>query len=323
MSDQPQQPPVLGPMLPVPWPPPAADPLPDTAPAPRPAPAAEPEPTVEEKRARAMAKKAGEYRRQAGALRAAARRWAIAVILISGIITVFGSGNAHDVLARHNTPEPWGWFLYPALEAGLIVEIQIGGALAEQSKRVEFWGAALRVVTALAAITVCVYGPAENGDLGGAILHAIGPTVQFFLAEFLAAARARFKAAVEELEAKAARTEGREPVQPERRQETGKKRSPKTAGSKTKTVPETEESDAAGDRPSDPGTGPEVVLTPNEKKALAAIQRKGLRVSKRTVIDEVRAVGGAIGTTRALLIAREWGPVPGGPHLSVVDQKEA
>jgi len=130
---------------------------------------------------------------------ATARRWAITVIAISTVITVFGSGNAHDVLSKHHTPEPWGWFLYPALEAGLIVEIQIGGALAALSRPVAFWGAALRVVTALAAVTVCVYGPAENGDVGGAVLHAIGPIVQFWLAEFLAAARKQFKNAADDL----------------------------------------------------------------------------------------------------------------------------
>ncbi|MFG7940981.1 hypothetical protein [Streptomyces cacaoi] len=147
----------------------------------------------------AATRRAGALRSRAAAARATARRWAVAVIAISTVITVFGSGNAHDVLAAHHTPEPWGWFLYPALEAGLIVEIQIGGALAEHGRRVRFWGGALRVVTAAAAVTVCVYGPAENGDVGGAVLHAIGPFVQFWLAEFLAAARAQFKTASEKL----------------------------------------------------------------------------------------------------------------------------
>lgn len=136
-------------------------------------------------------------------VQATARRWAVTVIAVSTVITVFGSGNAHEVLARHNTPEPWGWFLYPALEAGLIVEIQIGGALAVHGRKVIFWGAALRVVTALAAVTVCVFGPAERGDFGGAVLHAIGPVVQFWLAEFLAAARAQFKKIAEDLESRA------------------------------------------------------------------------------------------------------------------------
>lgn len=158
------------------------------------------------------AKPGREVHRQVAALRAerrhvqaTARRWAVTVIAVSTVITAFGSGNAHDVLARHHTPEPWGWFLYPALEAGLIVEIQIGGALAALGRRVAFWGAALRIVTALAAVTVCVFGPAERGDVAGAVLHAIGPVVQFWLAEFLAAARKQFKEAAEDLETRAVR----------------------------------------------------------------------------------------------------------------------
>ncbi|WP_030407513.1 hypothetical protein [Streptomyces albus] len=164
----------------------------------RPEPAAEPE-RPERWPTDAVLRQAGALRARARTVQATARRWAVAVIAISTVITVFGSGNAHDVLAQHNTPEPWGWFLYPALEAGLIVEIQIGGALAEHGRRVRFWGGALRVVTAAAAVTVCVYGPAEDGDIGGAVLHALGPFVQFWLAEFLAAARAQFKTAAETL----------------------------------------------------------------------------------------------------------------------------
>ena len=70
-------------------------------------------------------------------------------------------------------------------------------------------------------------------------------------------------------------------------------------------------------------TGPGPVLTQVEKRALAALQKKGVRVSKRTITEQIRAAGGAIGTTRALAIAREWGPVPGGPELSIVEKKEA
>lgn len=73
----------------------------------------------------------------------------------------------------------------------------------------------------------------------------------------------------------------------------------------------------------DPETGPGLVLTHVEKRALTALQKKGVRVSKRTITEQIRAAGGAIGTTRALAIAREWGPGPDGPELSIVEKKEA
>jgi hypothetical protein len=316
----------------LPWPPrPEDEPQPA---APEPEPQKEPTPpsaaevealvppapqTPEERRAQSAARKAEELRAKARGLQRSSRLWATAVILISLIITIYGSGNAHTVFHRHDTADPWAWFPYPALEAALVVEIQIGGALAEHGRRVRFWGAALRFVTAVAAVTVCVYGPAEYGDLGGALLHAIGPVVQFWLAEFLARSRTQFKAAIEDLMAKA---EGREQAAaaPSRdRDQRSPKRSPKPARPVSKTVPEPPGTDRSPARE----TGPELVLTPVEKKALAAIAKRGERVSKRTVINEVRALGGAIGTTRALQIAREWGPVSGGPDLSVVTEQEA
>lgn len=330
MSDQLTPPPVLGPTMPVQWPPAAEQapqPAPDarTEPAPatpeQPAPPSVPSP--EEKRARAAAKKAAVLRVKERKLQRSARLWATVVIAISTLITIFGSGNAHDVLSHHNTPEPWGWFLYPALEAALIVEIQIGGALAEHNEPVVFWGAGLRVVTALAAITLCIYGPAEAGDVGGAVLHALGPFVQFWLAEFLAAARRRFKAAVEKVAAQADGREQQAVVSVKEQPQRSRKRSPKTTGSGPDTEPKTTAGEQDQDRSPDQGTGPELVLTPIEKKALASLQKKSKRVSKRTVIEEVRALGGAIGTTRALQIAREWGPDSGGPELSLVEQKEA
>jgi mannose/fructose/N-acetylgalactosamine-specific phosphotransferase system component IIB len=293
-------------------------------PEPTPAPA---QPTADEiaeqRRTKAAAAAADKLRRQAAQLQAAARRWAFAVITISTVITLFGSGNSHAVYLLHDTANPWAWLPYPALEAALIVEIQVGALLSEHKAPVGFWGAALRVVTAVAAITVCVYGPAESGDWGGAGLHAIGPVVQFFLAEFLARARERFRAAVETLLARADGREqaAREPVADRstrsrsRAEKTIKARAARSGGKASGPVVE--------DRSPGSETGPAVVLTPAEKKALATLQKKGVRVSKRTITEQIRADGGAIGTTRALAIAREWGPVPGGPALSIVEKKEA
>lgn len=146
--------------------------------------------------------KVGRLREQRRQVQKEAGRWSLGVIAISALITIFGSGNAHDVLAKHHTPDPWGWCLYPALEAALIVEIQVGSALSGHARAVVFWGTALRVVTAAAAVTLCVYGPAENGDPGGAVLHALGPLVQFFLAEFLAASRRQFLGASKDIDAR-------------------------------------------------------------------------------------------------------------------------
>jgi hypothetical protein len=300
------------------------------APAPTPEPVKPQPPTAEElaekRRAAAAVQAIEKLRRRAEQIRMIGRRWSFAVILISAVITLFGSGNAHAVFRRHDTADPWAWMPYPALEAALIVEIQVGATLAEHKVPVKFWGAALRFVTAFAAVTVCIYGPAENGDWGGACLHAIGPIVQFFLAEFLARAREHFRQAADSLLDKA---DGREhsarvPVAPgkDRGPKTAK-RSPKTTHAGAEPVSKTTEEGPAEDRSPEIGTGPALVLTPQEKKAIAAIQRKGLRVSKRTVIEEIRAGGGAIGTTRALAIAREWGPGSGGPELQIVHEKEA
>lgn len=312
-----------------PTPQPQPAPIAET-PAPTPKPTTPQPPTAEElaekRRAAAAAQAIEKLRRRAEHIRIIGRRWSFAVILISAVITLFGSGNSHQVYLHHDTTNPWAWLPYPALEAALIVEIQVGATLAEHKVPVKFWGAALRFVTAFAAVTVCIYGPAEGGDWGGAALHALGPVVQFFLAEFLARAREHFRQAADSLLDKA---DGREqsarvPAAPVK-DRTGKtmKRSPKTTQTGGEPVSKTTTDTTEEDRSPETGTGPDLVLTPQEKKAIAAIQRKGLRVSKRTVIEEIRAGGGAIGTTRALAIAREWGPGTGGPELQIVHEKEA
>lgn len=304
---------------------------------PQPAPAAQPpvstpvaepvKPTPEElaerRRAARFARALAQVQKQRGRLRRHTLISMTAVVIISGVITYFGSDNAHDLLVRHHTSSGAAWLLYPALEAGLIVEIQIGGVLAEHKRRVAFWGTALRVVTAVAAVTLCAAGPGEVGDNWGAIYHALGPVVQFFIAEFLAHGRAEFKGAADDLDRDAEDHKNAATAPPKQRDTKTPKRSPKTTQAGPAAPRETAAAAAVEDQEVETGTGPALVLTPQEKKALTAIQRKGLRVSKRTVIEEVRAAGGAIGTTRALAIAREWGPGSGGPELSVVHEKEA
>lgn len=314
----------------------------DPAPAPAPVaepetPAAEPQPDkptgptaaeiTEARRAEAALKAAEQLRRKARALTWTAWFWTAVVIAISAVITAFGSGNAHTVFLRHNTTDPWAWFPYPALEAALIVEIQIGGVLAQHKQSVKFWGTALRIVTAIAAVTLCVYGPAEEGDGGGAVLHAIGPFTQFWLAEFLAAARTRFQAAIESL---LDRADGRERAATEPGQSSAQDRSSrsrarqrKTSGAVPRKTAENAPEGGSEDRSSDSGTGPELVLTPHEKRALKAIRAKGLYPSKATVQKEVRAAGGGIGTKRALALSAAWRTGGTGPDLHVVNEKEA
>jgi hypothetical protein len=293
-------------------------------------------PTKEEQQ-QAAAERAAESRRVAAAAQAAAEmrakakrllaasRWVMgAVVMISMVITSFGAGNAHAVFARHDTADPWSWLPYPALEAALIVEIQAGGLLAEHKLTVKGWGKALRIVTALMAVTVCVYGPAETGDWGGAMLHAIGPVCQFFLAEFLAQARTQFRNAVDGLQSRADGREqaARDPL-PADRSARSRTRSAKTTKTGSQRPRDGLSGTSGRDRSSDGPGGPEVVLTAHERRAVDKLIANGKTISKRNLIDEVRAGHGQIGTTRALAIARSYNQGTGGPELHVVTQKEA
>lgn len=317
---------MFGPTTPVVWPPKAA---PEPAPAPPSPPAGErPTPgplTAEERRAQAEAKKAAALWKKSRKLARSARFWTAFVIVISTLITIFGSGNAHDVLAHHNTPEPWGWFLYPALEAALIVEIQIGSALAEQDEQVVFWGAALRSVTAICAITLCVYGPAENGDTGGAFLHSIGPTVQFVLAEFLASARRGFKRSVEKVVAQA---EGRAMAadrRTETRTEHPKKRTKKSS-SAPRPAADGRTSPADGPRlptPPGPSTEADDDLLVRAREAADELQRTDQRLNRDNLVRAIRAGGGTIQNSEAGPILTQLRAERGTPDLHPVRRKEA
>ena len=322
MSDQP--PPTFGQIEPVIWPPkPAPEPA---AQAPTvEAPQQPPPLTVEEKRVRAAVRKAEELRRQARTLQSAAHRWAFAVIFISVVITAFGSGNAHSVFIRHDTANPWAWLPYPALELALIVEIQIGGALAEHRKPVVFWGAMLRFITAIAAITVCVYGPAETGDWGGACLHAIGPFVQFFLAEFLARARTQFKAAVEDV---LARADGREQAA-DRRTEPRTEQAPKRTkkGSSAPRPPADERTKPADEAPQQSPSRPEQTddddLLVRAREAADELDRTDQRLNRDNLVRAIRAGGGTIQNAQAGPVLALIRAERGGPDIHPVRQKEA
>jgi len=298
---------------------PAALPPAQPVPAPTPQPAA---PTPEEIQAQRNAEAAAKHRATAAGIQRRSRNWTVLFIVISAVITIFGSGNAHSVLHRHETPDPWGWFLYPALEAGLIVEIQIGAVLAEYEESVVFWGAALRAMTALAAITLCVYGPAEVHDPGGAILHAIGPTIQFFCAEFLAAARRRFKRAVEKVMALA---EGRENA-------AKGIESPRTAVAKkrTKKQPSVPRPPADGRTkptmaPPVPGlTGPDDHdLLVRARAAADELERTKERLNRDNLVRAIRAGGGTIQNKDAGRILDQIRAERGAPALTPVREKGA
>lgn len=128
------------------------------------------------------------------------------VALIILVITAYGTSNAHEALHRHDTPDPWGWMLYPAVEAALIVELQAGAyvgrilnrirknspAGGEKAKKKFNWGMAMRLATALAAILLNIWYPIEVHDGRGAILHVVGPVLQIFIVEALAHYRDAF-----------------------------------------------------------------------------------------------------------------------------------
>jgi hypothetical protein len=127
------------------------------------------------------------------------------VAFIILVITAYGTSNAHQALHRHDTPDPWGWMLYPAVEAALIVELQAGAYVGRMMRRIlkakgdqekkerKFnWGMAMRLATACAAVVLNVWYPIEVGDSSGAVLHILGPLLQIFIVEALAHYRDAF-----------------------------------------------------------------------------------------------------------------------------------
>lgn len=290
-----------------------------------PAPVTPTQPTAEERRAKAAAAAAEKLRAKASRVQAAARRWAFAVILISTVITVFGSGNAHAVFLRHDTTDPWAWLPYPALEAALIVEIQIGGELAEHKLKVRLWGDALRLVTAIAAVTVCVYGPAETGDWGGAGLHALGPVVQFFLAEFLARARAQFKAASEAL---LARADGRESAgrvtDDARTDKPGKRTGKPSSASRPRPDERTTAADSATSASADQSAPvDDDDLLVRAHAAADELARTDQRLNRDNLVRVIRAGGGTIQNKDAGRLLAQVRAERGGPDLHPVHQKGA
>jgi hypothetical protein len=130
------------------------------------------------------------------------------VALIILVITAYGTSNAHQALHRHDTPDPWGWMLYPAVEAALIVELQAGayvggmlrrilkaqqadGGQADKASKAN-WGMAMRLATAVAALVLNIWYPLEVHDGRGGVLHGIGPVLQIFIVEALAHYRDAF-----------------------------------------------------------------------------------------------------------------------------------
>lgn len=299
-----------------------------TQPAPAPVqlePAAPPVAAAEDRRAKAAALAADKLRRRAAQLRITARRWTFAVIVISAVVTLFGSGNSHQVYLHHDTANPWAWLPYPALEAALIVEIQVGAALAEHKVPVVFWGAALRVVTAVAAITVCVYGPAESGDWGGAGLHAIGPVVQFFLAEFLARAREKFRLATEALLDKADGRENTVRGSADREVEPAAKRTKKSSSaSRPRTDGRTKPADEPAAAAADPSVQvDEKDLLVRAHAAADELARTDQRLNRDNLVRAIRAGGGTIQNKDGGRLLAQIRAERGGPDLQPVREKGA
>jgi hypothetical protein len=315
---------------------------PETQPAPAPQQPTEPthEEKVEQRRKESAARAAKQFRKEADRLTRISR-WAMAaVILISAIITTFGAGNAAELFSRHHTGNPWSWLPYPALEAGLIVEIQIGGFLGEHKRSVVFWGAALRFVTALAAITLCFYGPAEQADWAGAAIHAIGPFVQFFLAEYLAHARKEFRVAIDALHALAegrqqaatvdlsprtagdvAHSKERTKKRAERRPSVGKSRPSASS------VPDGRASHASSAapaaRPTASGPSVDEDLLVRAREAADRLAAKDEKLNRDNLVREIRAGGkacpNAVGSTVLAIVRAERGA----PDLRPITQQGA
>lgn len=248
-----------------------------------------------------------------------------AIIAISMVITYVGSTNSHDLLIHHHTPDRAAWLLYPAVEAMLVVEIQIGGLLAEYKRSVAFWGTALRAVTAGAAVTLGAAGPAEVGDIWGAFYHALGPVVQFFLAEFLAHARPQFRAASDDIEDRAAG--GREAVRPsdERKAKPSRRRTGKVP-SAARPLPDgrTKPADEPTSAPAEPSAPvDEKDLLVRAHAAADELARTDQRLNRDNLVRAIRAGGGTIQNKDAGRILAQVRAERGGPDLHPVRQKGA
>ncbi|MBS2538909.1 hypothetical protein KGQ20_39800 [Catenulispora sp. NF23] len=168
------------------------------------------------------------WERERDTARRASRIVQTAVLIIAGIITAVGTGNAHDALSHHSTADPWAWMLYPGVEALLIAELQISAHLAQMEgrksgdKREGFdWGFALRIVTGIAAVAMNVWYPVERGDISGAGLHSFGPIIQVFGIEALAQFRKRYTRIIIDRTSKITEREAKIAARNSRTQESG------------------------------------------------------------------------------------------------------
>ncbi len=284
-----------------------------------------PEELAEQQRVALEAKEAAEKQAEKKRLRRNTRMGMGAIILISAVITYVGSTNAHDLLIRHHTSTVAAWLLYPALEAGLVVEIQIGGLLAEYNRSVRFWGAALRVVTAASALTLSAAGPAELGDWFGAMYHALGPIGQFFFAEFLAHTRPEFRGAADDIEERTSAHP--RPVQSaaDRHVKATRKRTAKrpsapgrVAGGRTKRTDET------------PAASAEPIAVPDDDDLLVRahaaadeLERTDQRLNRDNLVRAIRAGGGTIQNKDAGRLLAQLRNERGGPDLRSVREKGA
>lgn len=280
---------------------------------------------AEQRRAKAEAKEAEQKRVETKRLRRNTRMGMGAIILISTIITYVGSTNAHDLLIRHHTSTMAAWLLYPALEAGLVVEIQIGGLLAEYNRSVRFWGTALRAVTAASALTLSAAGPAELGDWFGAMYHALGPVGQFFFAEFLANARPEFRGAADDIEE---RTSAHlRPVQSagERHAKATRKRTAKRPSAPGRVADgRTKCPDEALAAPADPIAVPDDdELLVRAHAAADELERTDQRLNRDNLVRAIRAGGGTIQNKDAGRLLAQLRTERGGPDLQPVRAKGA
>jgi hypothetical protein len=291
---------------------PVASPPPDPSPTPE---------EIEEKRRLALeAKEAADKEAEKKRLRRNTRMGMGAIILISAIITYVGSTNAHDLLIRHHTSNTAAWLLYPALEAGLVVEIQIGGLLAEYSRSVRFWGAALRIVTAASALTLSAAGPAELGDWLGAMYHALGPIGQFFFAEFLAHARPEFRGAAEDIEERTnahqrpVRSASERHTKATRKRTTKRPSAPgRVADGRTKPTDET----TAAPSETAPVLDDDDLLV-RAHAAADELERTDQRLNRDNLVRAIRAGGGTIQNKDAGRLLAQLRTERGGPDIHPV-----
>lgn len=103
--------------------------------------------------------------------------WTVAIAVM-----VFSLGTAFELLRAHEVPAHIAWILAPAVDAALVAALVGDRALHRVGVRVG-WGTVLRITTGLMTLGLNVGRAISIGDWGGVAIHAIAPVLLIVLTE--------------------------------------------------------------------------------------------------------------------------------------------